>query len=106
KNAAIIKSLADVNEDVLAGLRLGDAEELWFNSKDGLKVQGWLIKPVDFDPSKKYPVVLWIHGGPWSMYSVAFSWSFQNFSANGYAVLFTHPRGSTRFRQNFLNRDP
>ena len=103
KDAANMKKLVDVNEDVLAGVRLGDSEELWFNSKDGLKVQGWLIKPVDFDPSKKYPMVLWIHGGPWSMYSVAFSWSFQNFAANGYAVLFTNPRGSTGYGQDFVN---
>jgi len=103
KEPAVMKKLVDVNEDVLAGVKLGDAEELWFNSKDGLKVQGWLIKPADFDPSKKYPMVLWIHGGPWSMYSVAFSWSFQNFAANGYGVLFLNPRGSTGYGQDFVN---
>jgi dipeptidyl aminopeptidase/acylaminoacyl peptidase len=103
KDPSKMKQLVDVNEDVLAGVKLGDAEELWYKSKDGLKVQGWLIKPADFDPSKKYPMVLWIHGGPWSMYSVAFSWSFQNFSAMGYAVLFTNPRGSTGYGQDFVN---
>jgi dipeptidyl aminopeptidase/acylaminoacyl peptidase len=103
KDPTNVKKLVDVNEDVLAGVRLGDAEELWFTSKDGLKVQGWLIKPVDFDPAKKYPMVLWIHGGPWSMYSVAFTWAFQNFSANGYGVLYTNPRGSTGYGQDFVN---
>lgn len=103
KDTANVKKLVDVNEDVLAGVRLGDAEELWVSSKDGLKVQGWLIKPVDFDPAKKYPMVLWIHGGPWSMYSVGFSWAFQNFSANGYGVLFMNPRGSTGYGQDFVN---
>ena len=103
RDAAKVKKLVDVNEDVLAGVRLGEAEELWVTSKDGLKVQGWLIKPVDFDPAKKYPMVLWIHGGPWSMYSVAFNWAFQNFSANGYAVLYTNPRGSTGYGQDFVN---
>jgi dipeptidyl aminopeptidase/acylaminoacyl peptidase len=103
REPARVKELVDVNEDVLAGVKLGDAEELWFNSKDGLKVQGWLIKPADFDPAKKYPMVLWIHGGPWSMYSVAFSWAFQNFSANGYGVLFLNPRGSTGYGQDFVN---
>jgi dipeptidyl aminopeptidase/acylaminoacyl peptidase len=98
-----VRKLVDVNEDVLAGVRMGDAEELWVTSKDGLKVQGWLIKPVDFDPAKKYPMVLWIHGGPWSMYSVAFNWSFQNFAANGYAVLYLNPRGSTGYGQDFVN---
>ena len=103
KDSASVKKLVDVNEDVLAGVRLGDAEELWFSSKDGLKVQGWLIKPADFDPAKKYPMVLWIHGGPWSMYSVGFNWAFQNFSASGYAVLYTNPRGSTGYGQDFVN---
>jgi len=103
RDAANMKKLVDVNEDVLSGVRLGDAEELWVTSKDGLKVQGWLIKPIDFDPAKKYPMVLWIHGGPWSMYSVGFSWSFQNFSANGYGVLFMNPRGSTGYGQDFVN---
>jgi dipeptidyl aminopeptidase/acylaminoacyl peptidase len=103
KDAMNVKKLVDVNEDVLAGVRMGDAEELWVTSKDGLKVQGWLIKPVDFDPAKKYPMVLWIHGGPWSMYSVAFSWAFQNFSANGYGVLYLNPRGSTGYGQDFVN---
>jgi dipeptidyl aminopeptidase/acylaminoacyl peptidase len=103
KDAANVRKLVDVNEDVLAGVRMGDAEELWVNSKDNLKVQGWLIKPANFDPAKKYPMVLWIHGGPWSMYSVAFSWSFQNFAANGYAVLYMNPRGSTGYGQDFVN---
>jgi len=103
QDAANMKKLVDVNEDVLTNVALGDAEEMWFTSKDGLKVQGWLIKPANFDPSKKYPMVLWIHGGPWSMYSVAWSWAFQNWAANGYAVLYTNPRGSTGYGQDFVN---
>lgn len=98
-----IKKLVDVNADVLDGVKLGDAEELWFNSADNWKIQGWLIKPANFEPGKKYPMVLYIHGGPWSMYSVAFSWDFQNFAANGYAVLFLNPRGSTGYGQEFVN---
>jgi dipeptidyl aminopeptidase/acylaminoacyl peptidase len=61
------------------------------------------MKPVGFDPSKKYPLVLWIHGGPWSMYNIGWSWTFQNFAANGYAVLWTNPRGSTGYGQDFVN---
>lgn len=102
-DSAAMKTLVDVNEDVLADVRLGDVEELWFTAKDGVKSQGWLIKPADFDPNKKYPMVLWIHGGPWSMYSVAFNWAFQNFAAEGYAVLYTNPRGSTGYGQDFVN---
>jgi dipeptidyl aminopeptidase/acylaminoacyl peptidase len=103
KTPAQIQKVLDVNSDVLAGVKLGQVEELWFTSKDGLKVQGWLVKPVDFDPTKKYPMVLWIHGGPWSMYNVGFNWGYQNFAASGYAVLYTNPRGSTGYGQDFVN---
>jgi len=97
------KTLVDVNADVLSGLTLSDAEEITYTAPDGLKVQGWLMKPVNFDPSKKYPLVLNIHGGPWSMYSVGWSWSFQNWAANGYGVLWVNPRGSTGYGQEFVN---
>jgi dipeptidyl aminopeptidase/acylaminoacyl peptidase len=97
------KALVDVNADVLEGRAVAQVEELWFASKDGLKVQGWLVKPVDFLPGKKYPMVLWIHGGPWSMYDVGFNWGYQNFASQGYAVLYTNPRGSTGYGQDFVN---
>ena len=97
------KKLVDVNADVLESRALGQVEEMWFESKDGLKVQGWLVKPVGFQAGKKYPMVLWIHGGPWSMYDVGFSWSYQNFASLGYAVLYTNPRGSTGYGQDFVN---
>jgi dipeptidyl aminopeptidase/acylaminoacyl peptidase len=100
---ADMKVLVDVNKDVLGDRAIADAEEIWATSKDGLKVQGWLMKPVNFDPAKKYPMLLWIHGGPWSMYSVGWNWAYQNFAANGYAVLWTNPRGSTGYGQEFVN---
>jgi dipeptidyl aminopeptidase/acylaminoacyl peptidase len=103
KAPAQMKKLVDVNADLLADRKLGQVEELWFASKDGLKVQGWLVKPVDLQPGKKYPMVLWIHGGPWSMYDVGFNWGYQNFAGLGYAVLYTNPRGSTGYGQEFVN---
>jgi dipeptidyl aminopeptidase/acylaminoacyl peptidase len=96
-------TLVDVNADVLGDVRLGEVEEIWATAPDGWKSQGWLIRPADFDPAKKYPMVLWIHGGPWSMYSVGFNWSFQNFAASGYALLYMNPRGSTGYGQDFVN---
>jgi len=102
-NPTAMKQLVDVNRDVLDGRALGEVEELWWTSTDGWKIQGWLVKPVNFDPAKKYPLVLYIHGGPWAMYSVAFNWAWQNFAAHGYAVLFTNPRGSTGYGQDFVN---
>ena len=98
-----MKKLVDVNEDVLAHVKLGEVEEMWFKSHDGLELQGWLIKPVEFDPSKKYPLVLCIHGGPVAMFSVSFSWSWQNFAASGYAVFYMNPRGSTGYGQDFVD---
>ena len=98
-----LRELVDVNADVLADIKLGEVDELPFKAPDGLDLQGWLIKPAEFDPAKKYPMLLYIHGGPWSMYSVAFNWDWQNFAANGYAVLFMNPRGSTGYGQDFVN---
>lgn len=100
---AAMKTLVDVNKDLLDGVQLGDVEELWYKSADGWDVQGWLIKPAEFDPAKKYPLLLYIHGGPWAMYNVAFNWDWQNFAATGYAVLYTNPRGSTGYGQDFVN---
>jgi len=97
------KELVDVNADVLEGVALGQAEELSFKAPDGLDLQGWLIRPAVFESGKKYPLLLWIHGGPWSMYSVAFNWEWQNFAALGYAVLYMNPRGSTGYGQDFVN---
>jgi dipeptidyl aminopeptidase/acylaminoacyl peptidase len=102
-NPGSSKELVDVNEDVLAGVRLGEVEELRFKSYDGLDLNAWLVKPSQLEANKKYPMVLYIHGGPWAMYSVQFSWDWQNFAANGYAVLYTNPRGSTGYGQDFVN---
>ena len=76
---------------------------MWFKSPDGLDLQGWLMKPANYEPDKKYPMLLWIHGGPVSMYTVRFNWSWQNFAADGYAVLWMNPRGSTGYGQDFVN---
>jgi len=103
KRPGAIQSLVDVNRDVLEGKKLGKVEEMWFNSGDGLKVQGWLIQPANYEAGKKYPMVLYIHGGPWADYTVAWNWAWQHFAANGYAVLYINPRGSTGYGQGFVN---
>lgn len=95
--------LTQVNEDVLTGKKVASVEEMWFTSKDGLRVHGWLVKPSDFDPAKRYPLMLEIHGGPWSQYTWAFSFSRNEHAANGYLVLYTNPRGSTGYGQAFIN---
>ena len=98
-----LETLVDYNEDVLAGITLGEVEEIWTESVDGWPVQGWLMKPANFEPGRQYPLLLWIHGGPVSMYTVRWNWNWQNFAADGYAVLWTNPRGSTGYGQDFVN---
>jgi dipeptidyl aminopeptidase/acylaminoacyl peptidase len=95
--------LTSVNADVLQGIKLGTEEEVWYISTGGTRVQGWIIKPPGFDRTKKYPLIMEIHGGPHGMYSGAFSYQFQNFAANGYVVLITNPRGSTGYGSSFGN---
>jgi dipeptidyl aminopeptidase/acylaminoacyl peptidase len=96
--------LTAVNEDILAGRKLGDVKEMWYTSPDGLKIQGWYITPPDFDASKKYPMQLHIHGGPHSMYGVGFNYGWQEQAANGYVILYTNPRGSTGYGSSFGNQ--
>jgi dipeptidyl aminopeptidase/acylaminoacyl peptidase len=95
--------LTNVNDDLLEGRRLGAVEEIWYDSVGNRKVQGWIVKPPDFDPSKKYPLILYIHGGPHAMYGVGMNFEFQNHAAEGYVVLYTNPRGSTGYGQDFGN---
>jgi len=98
-----VSRLTNVNADVLDGVRLGKVDEVWYASTGGARVQGWIIKPPGFDPSKKYPLIMEIHGGPHAMYNVGFSYQLQNFAANGYVVLYTNPRGSTGYGSKFGN---
>ena len=103
KSAADIKQLTNVNDDVLAGKKLGELKEIWYTSVDGWKIQGWYITPPDFDATKKYPMQLHIHGGPHSMYGVGFNFGWQEHAANGYVILYTNPRGSTGYGSKFGN---
>jgi dipeptidyl aminopeptidase/acylaminoacyl peptidase len=99
-----IKQLTWVNDDILKGKKLGDVKEITYTSADGLKIQGWYITPPGFDPAKKYPMQLHIHGGPHSMYGVGFNYGWQEQAANGYVVLYTNPRGSTGYGSAFGNQ--
>ena len=102
KNPAI-RQLTAVNDDILAGKTLGQVEEFWYPTNDGMKIQGWIVKPPGFDAKKKYPLMLSIHGGPHSMYNGAFNFAWQEHAANGYVVLYTNPRGSTGYGSAFGN---
>jgi dipeptidyl aminopeptidase/acylaminoacyl peptidase len=97
------RKLTAVNDDLLEGRRLGEVEEIWYDSVGGMKVQGWIVKPPDFNPSKKYPLMLYIHGGPHAMYGIGFNFEFQNHAAENYVVLYTNPRGSSGYGKAFGN---
>ncbi|HUF50113.1 MAG TPA: S9 family peptidase [Longimicrobiales bacterium] len=103
RRPAELRQLTDVNGDVLAGRKLGAHEEIWYKGADGWDIQGWIIKPPDFDAARKYPLMLSIHGGPHSMYNVGFNFGWQEHAANGYVVLYTNPRGSTGYGSAFGN---
>lgn len=96
------RQLTDLNHDFLAYNEMGEVEEIWYESgKDGLKIQGWIVKPPGFDPGKKYPLILEIHGGPTTAYGKYFTAEIQLFAAAGYVVLYTNPRGSTSYGAEF-----
>jgi dipeptidyl aminopeptidase/acylaminoacyl peptidase len=98
-----IATLTNVNGDVLAGKMLASVEEIWYTSVDGFRIQGWIVKPPDFDATKKYPLMLEIHGGPHAMYNVGFSFARQDHASHGYVTLYTNPRGSTGYGSAFGN---
>jgi dipeptidyl aminopeptidase/acylaminoacyl peptidase len=95
--------ITHVNDVLFSEIAQSEPEEIWYSSFDGRKVQGWILKPPDFDPSKKYPLILEIHGGPHSAYGNVYTHEFQWMAAKGYVVLFTNPRGSTSYGQDFGN---
>ena len=98
-----LKQLTHVNDDLFPGLRLSEPEDLWYTSFDGRKVETWVLKPPDFDPAKKYPLILDIHGGPHTAYGWTFFHEFQWMAAKGYVVVYPNPRGSTTYGQEFAN---
>ena len=96
--------LTSLNEDVLSGKAMATVEELQATSSvDGRSIQAWLAKPAGFDGSKKYPLILEIHGGPHAAYGPHFSGEVQLYAAAGYMVLYVNPRGSTSYGQDFAN---
>jgi dipeptidyl aminopeptidase/acylaminoacyl peptidase len=84
-------------------MRLTEPEEISYPSFDGKKIQAWVQKPPDFDKTKKYPLILNIHGGPHAAYGFTFVHEMQLMAARGYVVLYPNPRGSTSYGQDFAN---
>lgn len=87
------KQLTRLNQKVLRGVDLGRVEEVWFKGAANNDLQGWILKPPGFDPNKKYPSIMEIHGGPLTQYGVLFMHEFYYLAAQGYVVYFSNPRG-------------
>jgi dipeptidyl aminopeptidase/acylaminoacyl peptidase len=99
-----VRTLTNMNQELLDQKKPGHVEQIWFeSSKDKRKIEGWIIHPPNFDSSKKYPLILEIHGGPFANYGDRFDFEKQIYAAMGYVVLYVNPRGSTSYGEEFAN---
>jgi dipeptidyl aminopeptidase/acylaminoacyl peptidase len=104
-DGSAVRQVTHYNDALLATLDMNAAENLWFTSADGTKVQAMLIRPPNFDATKKYPLLVLLHGGPQTMWtnSWGYRWNEQVFSAPGYVSLMINRRGSTGYGQKFTD---
>jgi dipeptidyl aminopeptidase/acylaminoacyl peptidase len=93
--------LTSFNDKLNAEIGWADAERFTYKSVGGLEIEGWLMKPYGAEPGKKYPVALYIHGGPHSQYNEGWFDEFQSLAGAGIAVLYTNPRGSSGYNTEF-----
>src|SRR5262249_49806417 len=98
------RRLTSLSTDLLRRKALAKVEEVRFKSShDGRSIQGWVVHPPEFDPKKKYPLILEIHGGPFANYGLRFAADMQLYAAAGHLVLYVNPRGSTGYGEEFGN---
>ncbi len=99
------QALTHLNDAVLSQVDMNPMEPFWFKGSQKAKVQGFIVKPPNFDATKKYPVKFLIHGGPQGAWgdSWSYRWNPQLFAANGYVVVMINPRGSTGYGQKFID---
>jgi len=95
------RRLTSVNAGLMKDWKLSQPEEFWFEAGDGVKVQGWIMKPVEYEEGKKYPTIVEIHGGPMGMYGYSLQPEFQILARHGYAVVYSNPRMSTGYGEEF-----
>lgn len=96
-----LRPLSRMNAPWLEEVQVSQPEEAWIKSFDGTEIQGWLLKPPDFDPETSYPLLLYVHGGPHAQYGNTFFHELQVHAARGYVVLYTNPRGSFGYGEEF-----
>jgi dipeptidyl aminopeptidase/acylaminoacyl peptidase len=95
------RKVTSFNDKLNAEVAWSDAERFTYQSVGGLEIEGWLMKPYGYEPGKKYPLALYIHGGPHSQYNEGWFDEFQNLAAEGMWVLYTNPRGSSGYGADF-----
>jgi dipeptidyl aminopeptidase/acylaminoacyl peptidase len=96
------KKLTTFNDAFVKDIEAIAADRILYPSKDGTRIEGWVLKPRGYDPARAWPLILAMHGGPHGAYGNDFSFEFQLFAANGYLVVYTNPRGSTNYGEKFL----
>jgi dipeptidyl aminopeptidase/acylaminoacyl peptidase len=97
--------LTHLNDQTLADYQMTPLEEFWVDGAEGAKVQSFMVRPPNFTPGRKYPVMMLIHGGPQGFWGHAWTyrWNAQVFAAAGYVVVMPNPRGSTGYGQKFID---
>ena len=96
-----LRRLTGFNDSLFNSLALATPEYMPYTGAEGWAMDGWILKPHDFDPSKKYPLIVEIHGGPATQYGYGFFHEMQMLAAAGYVVLYTNPRGSIGYGRDF-----
>ena len=94
-------TLTAINKNILNKIKLSHAEDFYYNGYQNTKIHGWIMKPADFSPDKKYPLIVEIHGGPHWYYGNNWFLEFQLLAANGYIVFYCNPRLSASYGQEF-----
>jgi dipeptidyl aminopeptidase/acylaminoacyl peptidase len=104
-NAATVRQLTHENDALVASLAVNPAEDFWFKGAAGDSVQGFIVKPPQWQAGKKYPTILLIHGGPQGAWLDQWHsrWNYQMFAAPGFGLVIVNPRGSTGYGQRFVD---
>jgi dipeptidyl aminopeptidase/acylaminoacyl peptidase len=105
QNGTIVKRLTSTNDEKLRQIEMNPKEDFWFEGAAGAKVHGFVVKPAGFDPTRKYPMILLVHGGPQGQWGDQFHyrWSAQMFTSRGFVAVLINPRGSTGYGQKFTD---
>jgi dipeptidyl aminopeptidase/acylaminoacyl peptidase len=98
-----LERLTYMTDEALGNVARADVEKLRFESADGTPVEAFLVRPLQYDPDKRYPTILWLHGGPAAQFTFGYSEVAQLYAANGYAVIMPNPRGSTGYGSDFAH---